>query len=204
MLVKYSMWRGLSPWLQPADTALNQAEVGPRHERLLGPPFLWGFSFFLFLYVIQMGSIHTEHPQITAVVPYWFRTGLEELVVRLCCQPAAIGSPLSLGKSCTKVERVWSRRCSAPLVIADLNRTYRFSTLERTSPAETCTEQATAFDYHRVRHEDRFPLFTCKSRVFQRAWNTHFSSKPPTSRILRMRRNKRLWCRHSLSSSAVR
>lgn len=34
-------------------------------------------------------------------------------------------------------------RCSAPTAIADLNRTYRFSILERMSPTETCTEHAT-------------------------------------------------------------
>lgn len=48
-------------------------------------------------------------------------------------------------------------RCSAPTVSADLNRT-ESPHLKRVSPTETCTEHATAFDFHRARHKDRFPL----------------------------------------------
>lgn len=48
-------------------------------------------------------------------------------------------------------------RCSAPTVFADLNRT-ESPYLKGVSPTETCTEHATAFDFHRARHKDRFPL----------------------------------------------
>lgn len=66
-------------------------------------------------------------------------------------------------------------RCSAPTVFADLNRT-ESPYLKGVSPTETCTEHATAFDFHRVRHKDRFPFLLLNLESLSKSLKKYISA----------------------------